>query len=433
MPKELYTKTRLPNGMRVILAPLSETQAVTVLVMTKVGSRYETATTSGVSHFLEHMMFKGTEKRPTAKEVTRELDRVGAEFNAFTSKDTTGYYIKLEHKNFGLALDIIADMLWHSKFLQEEIDRERGVIIEEINMYEDNPMMIVEDLLEELMYGATHPLGRLIAGTRQTITNMKRSAIVDYFTEHYVPRNMAICIAGNVPATAKKQVAKLFGVNNVRRKLPPPHKPFHLRQSQPRVLVQYRETEQVQLGMGFAGLGYEHKDVPALSLLSIILGGNMSSRLFTSVREREGLAYFINASASSYQDTGSFVIRSGLDKTRIVPAVRLIVSELETVRMNGVSEEELTHAKDFLRGRLTLKLEDSEQIADFLIRQEVLLGEIKTPIERLAAINKVTREDIARVARNVIRPKHVNLVLLGPFKSAAPFQSVLRKWQLDTQ
>lgn len=423
-----YTKKVLSNGLRVLLTPLEQTQAVTVLMLTKVGSRYETQSINGVSHFLEHMMFKGTEKRPTARDVSKELDRVGADYNAFTSKDSTGYYVKLASEHGGLAIDIIADMLWNSKFADDEIAKERNVIIEEINMYHDNPMMLLEDVFEELVFGQNHPLGWHIAGPKPVIAGMQRAAIVDYFHRHYFPRNMVLSIAGKFdPTQTMRRVKDSFGrVTHARR--PSPFRPFRTAQLEPRVTVHFRATEQVQLGLGFPALPYDHKDQPALSVLAVILGGNMSSRLFTRVREQEGLCYHISASRSPYQDTGTFFIRSGLDKGRIEPALTLILRVLRELLKDGVTEEEVAHGKEFLRGKLTLGLEDSEEIADFFAKQELLAKRVQSPTERLAAIKKVTAKDVMRVARSIFQPPKTNLALIGPFQDEKPFLAIIRRW-----
>lgn len=422
----MYTTKKLSNGLRVIFAPLHDTDAVTVLAMTKVGSRYETARNNGVSHFLEHMMFKGTEKRPTARDVSKELDGVGASFNAFTSKDYTGYYIKLGGDHLALAMDIVADMLWHSKFLTEEIDRERHVITEEINMYEDNPIMHVEEKFEESLFGATHPLGRLISGPKSNIARMARKDIVGYFQSHYFPANMVLCVAGKFPAASTlREIQSLFGGRGVRRRAPG-FTPFHVTQRQPRLALLTRDTEQVQVALGFPALPYLHKDVPALTLLAVILGGNMSSRLFTRVREQEGLAYSIHASRSSFTDTGAFVVQAGLDKTRLLPALKLIVQELRSAADHGVTDDELAHAKEFIRGKLTIELEDSESLANFLASQQLLTGTIKTPEQKFAELACVRKPDLQRVARTVFCPERLTTAIIGPVRSKSAVLVALR-------
>ncbi|MFH1171144.1 MAG: pitrilysin family protein [bacterium] len=421
------TKKILPNGLRVLLTPLKQTQAVTVLMLTKVGSRYETSAINGVSHFLEHMMFKGTAKRPTARDVSKELDGVGADYNAFTSKDSTGYYVKLASEHLDLALDIISDMLWNSKFAEEEIAKERGVIVEEINMYYDNPMMLLEDLFEGLLFGKHHPLGRQISGPKAIVASMQRSAIVNYFRRHYFPRNTVLSIAGNFsPQRALARSQAFFG-HGRRPQRPAVFQQFHPVQKTPRVLLHFRETEQVQLGLGFPALSYDHVDQPALTILAIILGGNMSSRLFTRVREREGLCYYIAASRNPYQETGTFLIRSGLDKKRIAPAIQIILEILDDVVRAGVTDEEVAAAKEFLVGKFTLGLEDSEEIADFFAKQELLMKRTLTPEQRIGAIRRVTTRDVRRVARAVLRRERLNLALIGPFRDSQLFTQMLAK------
>ncbi len=423
----MYNKQRLSNGLRILFAPLKETNAVTVLMMTKVGSRYEAPDINGVSHFLEHMMFKGTDKRPTALDVSKELDGVGADFNAFTGKDYTGYYIKLSREHLTLALDIISDMLLHSKFSETEINKERKVITEEINMYFDNPIMLVDDVFEELMFGKKHPLGQMISGPKSVIAALQRKTIVGYFKRHYFPRNMVLCVSGKFnKAQALSQIQQMFaGVN---KRLPTTQfARFQHYQQKPQVRLLNRKTEQVQIALGFPGLPYLHKDLPALGLLTVILGGNMSSRLFTRVREQEGLAYAIHASRSAYQDTGAFVVQAGVDKTRVFPALEHILAELRDVKERGVRDEELAQAKEFLKGKLVLDLEDSEEIANFLTKQELLTGAIETPAQRLRKLEKVRKADIQRVARNIFHHQNLNLALIGPHRETAEFSAFLAK------
>lgn len=423
----MFTTKKLSNGLRILFAPLHDTDAVTVLAMTKVGSRYETARNNGVSHFLEHMMFKGTDKRLTALDVTKELDGVGASFNAFTGKDYTGYYVKLSKEHLPLALDIIADMLWHSKFAQAEIEKERHVIIEEINMYYDNPIMYIDELFEQRLFGRAHPLGRLIAGPREVIRSLNRDDLVRYFRQHYFPNNMVLCVAGSFrPASVLRTINALFGAMHDKRR-PTGHQSYRHHQQRVQLDIHFRETEQVQLALGYPALPYGHKDLPALSLLATILGGNMSSRLFTRVREQEGLAYSIHASRASYRDTGTFMVQAGLDKQRVMPALTLILQELQTVQEHGVTADELTHAKEFIKGKLTLELEDSEHLANFFTSQELLTNRIRTPEQRFAEIRRVQREDVQRVAAAIFKPKLLNLALIGPFREKRQFLKAIHR------
>ncbi len=418
-------KTRtLKNGMRVIVSPLRDTKAVTVLVLVKVGSRYETRQINGVSHFVEHLMFKGTTKRPTALKITKELDGIGAEYNAFTGKDMTGYYIKAHVDKVDLLIDMLSDMLQHSIFNPREVERERGVIVEEINMYEDNPMMMMEDVFEQAVWG-DQPLGWNIAGPKSVIQRVTRTQLVDYYRKYYVPQNMVVAVAGNVTDDIVDTIAKKFNGRRARRKQFS-FKRLNGGRRTPHVLVKYKDTEQVQLGLGFPAYAYGNKKLYALYLLTIILGGNMSSRLFMSIREKKGLCYFIRASANPYEDTGTLMIQAGLDKRRINEAITAILVELKKVRTHGVTAAELKKAKEFLKGKLILDLEASDQVASWLSRQLLFEQKVKTPAEQIAKLERVTRADIQAVTRDIMRQQHLNLALIGPMKDPEPFSRLLR-------
>lgn len=420
----MYKKTQLKNGLRLITVPNKGTKAVTVLILLPVGSRYETKDIGGLSHFIEHMMFKGTEKRPTSLDISKELDGIGAEFNAFTSKDYTGYYIKSSADKVELAFDILSDMLFHSKIDEEELNKERGVIVEEINMYEDNPLMYIESLFEELIFG-DHPLGWQIAGTREVIKTVPREKMMKYFEHYYQGANMIIAVAGNIKeAQVKKLAEKHFG--RAGKKDFKKFSDFNASQASPRTVLSFKETEQVQLCLGFPGVSYFDKGIYALQILSIILGGNMSSRLFVNIREKYGLCYFIRASAEMFHDAGTFVVHAGLDKSRIQDAIKLIIKELKDVRDSGVTEKELQSAKDFLKGKVDLRLEDSESLADWFGKQELFYGELLTPEEKLKRFMKVTTKDILDIAKKIIDPKKFNLALIGPFKDKKEFEGMLK-------
>lgn len=303
---------------------------MTIMVLTRVGSRYETKEINGASHFIEHLMFKGTKKRPTTLDISRELDRFGAEYNAFTSKDLTAYYVKMDAKQTKLAVDLLHDMLFHSKYEQKELDRERGVIIEEINMYEDNPRMHIDDLLEEALYPG-NTLGWNIAGPREVIRKVTREQMVEYRDSYYIPSRMAVSVSGKLVPGLMAMLEKTFGtVKEPKKPKDAPFMPFATpeRLAEP-MAFQAKKTEQVQLGMAFYGLPYGHKDSSAATLLATILGGTMSSRLFIQVRERRGLCYSINASSQAYEDVGVFSVMSGLEKTRVEEAVQVIWGELK--------------------------------------------------------------------------------------------------------
>ena len=413
----MFKKHKLNNGLRVILAPMQDTKAITVLVLFRVGSRYETANINGASHFVEHLMFKGTKKRPTAMKISQELDSVGAEYNAFTSKDYTGYYVETDSEHTDLALDVLSDIVNNSIFSPKEIERERGVIIEEINMYEDNPMMYIEDLFEQTMYG-DHPLGWNIAGPREVIRRVTRKQLFDYYRTYYQPANSLVVAAGRLGENFLEKVKSSFGAGQ-KFKHRPSYRPYRAKQASPHQNIKNKETEQVQLALGFPAYSYFQEKIYPLYLLSVILGGNMSSRLFMSVREKMGLCYFIRASVGVYEDAGNFVIQAGLDKKRLEQAIIAISLELAKVKKDGITAPELYKAKEFLKGKLILQLESSDAVASWLGKQELLRRQILTPAEQIKRLEKVSREQVNRVAAEVINQRQVNLALIGPVKESA--------------
>jgi predicted Zn-dependent peptidase len=420
----MYQKVTLKNGVRVLLVPDGHTKAATVFVMYRVGSRYEQKKYNGVSHFIEHMMFKGTKRRPATVDISRELDAVGADYNAFTGKDFTGYYVKIDSRHFSLALDMLHDMLYHSKFEDKELNQERKVIMEEIHMYHDNPMRRIDDLIEEVVFRGSS-LGRDIAGDKQSMDAITRSAMLAYKNAYYSPERTIVVVSGNIDANAKKAIVKLFGAVPKRRKAKdfPRYAGKH---DALRVALEYKEVDQIQLALAFPAYPHTDKRLPALSLLANILGGTMSSRLFIKIRERLGLAYFVRAVTDPYEDTGSFLIRAGLTKGRIDEAISAICAELARVKSKGVTAAELKRAKENIRGRVVLELEDSSDLAGFFGKQELYTNKVKTPEEKFAEINAVTAADVKAVAKDVIRQSRASLALIGPFKDAKRFSGLIR-------
>jgi predicted Zn-dependent peptidase len=414
----------LPNGLRFFAVPLKGTQAASTFVVFQVGSRYETNDIAGVSHFLEHMLFKGTTKRPNPSDITRELDGLGAEYNAFTSKDWTGYYVKSAAEHFDQAFGVIADIIKHSKFASSAIARERNVILEELRMYLDNPLMHIEDLFEQLVFGAT-PLGRDIIGFRKTILGTTRTQLVDYYRRYYHPRNMVVVVAGNLDAkAAERKVQRAFGSLKGARRAP--YFTCTLDQSEPQLVVQKRTTEQAQVALGFRAYRYDHPQLPALEVLHAILGGGMSSRLFEHIREQHGLAYSIRTAITSYEDTGTFYVRAGVDPRKALTAVKKILVEVGKVRRKSITAEEVARAKRYLTGGLALELEESDNYASWVAKQALFLPKVKTVAEVHAEIDAVTLSQVRATAREVLTSDRLNLALIGPFKSEAPFAKALR-------
>lgn len=416
----MFSQHKLSNGIRLIFSPHTGTAAVSLLVLIRVGSRSEEPGQGGISHFAEHLMFKGTKRRPSTLVISQELDSVGAEYNAFTGKDQTGYYIKSASANLELAVDMLSDMLLNSQFAAEEIERERGTILEEINMYEDNPMAKVENLFEEDFFGPGTSLGRHIIGTPQTVRAISREQIVKYWQNHYAGKNMVIALAGNFkPQKALAIIKDKFGklaagrFNAIKKinKLP----------ARPKFAAHYKKTNQGHMILGFPGVSYTDKNREALGLLATILGGNMSSRLFISVRERLGLCYFIRAGLETYEETGAFSIQAGLDLGKIGQALEAISVELKNVKQGGIKKEELAKAKQYVKGKTDLSLEESLDVASFYGRQVLFHRQVLTPEQALKRVFSVSERDIARLARQVLDKKQANLVMLSPFKSLKSF------------
>ncbi|MEK9157371.1 MAG: pitrilysin family protein, partial [Patescibacteria group bacterium] len=392
----------LANGARVVLAPFSGTEAAAILVLFKIGSRNEDVPVWGGSHFIEHLMFKGTERRPRTVDISQELDRYGAQYNAYTGKDLTGYWVKIAAPQLPVAVDLLHDMLFHSKFDAEEMDREKRVIIEEIKMYEENPIMHIEDLLEEAMFNG-HVLGKNIAGTADSMRAMTREDVLKYRDTFYRSENMVIVAAGNLPENVLELVESTFGTVEKRDGVIPADVLLGDQAAVGRIRRQQKDVEQVQLSLGFPTIKRGHADEAPLRLLASILGGTMSSRLFVEVRERRGLCYTVRAATDSYQDTGMLTVRAGLDATRLSEAMQVITDELRKAAQDGVTEAELRMVKDNVRGGLSLALEDSSDRAEFYARQLLFLGTVEEPADRLARYDAVMLEDVARVAKNYLR------------------------------
>ncbi len=423
----MFKKYTLKNNVRVILSPLHETQTVTVLVLFGVGSRYEHKTVNGISHFIEHMIFKGTTKRPNALAISKELDGVGAEYNAYTSKEVTGYWIKISKDKLDLALDLVSDMLYNSKFESEEVAREKKVICEEMHMYRDNPMMYVDTLLEKIMFEPSS-LGWDIGGDDDIILSMSRKALVDFRNSHYHGKNLVVGVAGNIDEeTCLSKIKQSFGASwerGTKANVCIPYK--GVSQKKPQTTVYYKETEQIQVALGFHGYANSDTQSYAASMLSLILGQGMSSRLFIAIRERRGLCYSIRSSHQSFLDTGVFSIQAGLDKTRIAEAITAIMKELQRIKTRGVTASELKRAKDHIKGKMAISFEDSENVVSWYVTQEVLTKKMFTPEEKYAKLKSVTKEDVQKIAHQLFQTNHINMAVIGPYKDDKEFRPLLK-------
>ncbi|MDD5341472.1 MAG: pitrilysin family protein [Patescibacteria group bacterium] len=419
----MFEKYTLKNGLTVILVPKKESESATLMVIYKVGSRNEADKIGGISHFIEHMMFKGTKKRPQSVNISKELDSVGAVYNAFTSKDHTGYFVKLNSEHLDLGCDIISDMLYNSKFEEEEINRERGVILEEFNMYKDNPLLYLEDIFESSIFEGNE-LGRDIIGTDFSIKAISQSDILAYKNSFYQPSNAVLVVAGKIEE-AKKIVEKYFDKKTEEKFIAPKVNKFETSQTEPRILLKYKETEQVHLGIGFPAYSYADPKLDALQILASILGGSMSSRLFIEVRERRGLCYYIKAQENVYEDTGNLLIRAGLDKNKIEEAVRVILRELKKISDEGITEAELKVTKELVKGHMIIEMEDNANVASWYARRQIFLGDVLMPDEKIKRLMKVTKKQVDEVAKDIIKFNLINLAAISPFKDENKFKGLL--------
>lgn len=421
-----FARTVLPNGLRLITIPMPSFESATVLVMVGAGSRYETRKNNGISHFLEHMAFKGTKKRPSALSISTLIDGIGGECNAFTGKEITGYYIKSSATHVELSMDILSDMLQKSLLHPKEIDKERGVIIEEINLYEDTPARKIGDIYENLLYGDT-PLGWDIAGEKDVIKSIARKDFVAYLTSLYSAHNITVVVAGgvnnkHVGRLAEKYFGKMKKFDIV------PHTKVVENQMQPGVLIKKKTTEQVHIALGVRTVGLDHKDHYPLALLSAILGGGMSSRLFNEVREKRGLAYYVRAHSDHYQEVGSLTALAGVDPKKVEEAVKVIIDEFRAIGegAKAVTNEELKKAKEFVKGHMVLELEDSRAVASFFAHQELLETHIDTPEQVLGKIDAVTVDEVKKAAKKYLTSPAVNLAVIGNFSDRQRFEKLIR-------
>lgn len=419
----MFKKTILPNGLRVISVPMSGTKTVTVLVLAATGSKYENKKNNGISHFLEHMLFKGTEKRPTTLDIASVLDGIGGEYNAFTGKEYTGYWAKVDGNHIDIAADVIADIFLHPKLETKEIELEKRVVLEEINMYNDAPEQKVADLFEQLLYG-NQPAGWDISGTKKTVLGLTRTDILNYWRSQYTAQNTIIVVAGNDRhPRVLGLIKKLF--RDIKKGKPVSKLPTRERQDNPCVKIQFKKTDQAHFSLGTRTYGALHPDRQALALLAVILGGNMSSRLFTLIRGKMGLAYYVRTNPVFYTDSGYLATCVGADIRRVEKAIIIILNQHRVISQKGVSSDELQKAKDYVKSKLLINLESSDNLASFVAEQEAVRGNVFTPDEIFGRIDKVTPDDILRVARDIFRPEKLNLALISPFRNKKKFQDLL--------
>ena len=416
-------KTVFKNGLRLLTIPQKNTRTVTVLVLVKTGSRNEHQGNRGVSHFLEHMFFKGTKRLPTSLDVVEPLDKIGGQYNAFTGEEYTGYFAKVDADHTNLALEWVADIFLNSQLPAKEIQKEKGVVIEELNMHKDIPMSRVDVLWHELLYG-DQPAGWDIVGTKKSILGLSRKDLQEYVKDQYVASNTLVCVAGNMQAKQiEEQVRKLFsGISSAKTK---EMEKVVERQTKPEVLLEYRKTDQTHIAFGARGYNLFAKERHSQRLLSMILGGMMSSRLWIEIREKLGLAYYVSTQSSFETDIGYIITKAGIKNDSVEKAVQIIAREYKKIAQTNVSRDELQKVKDYIKGSMALELESSDDKAFFYGMQELLQKEVFTLDDIYDKIEKVSIEDIRKAASSILRPENLNLVVLGPFKDKAKFSKLL--------
>jgi predicted Zn-dependent peptidase len=419
----VYQTRRLANGVRMLTARMEAAASVAVFIGVAAGSRYEEPEAAGIAHFAEHMFFKGTQRRPAARDISAEIDGIGGEFNAFTGKEMTAYYVKCAAADGLVALDVLADMLLCSRFDADEIEREKGVILEELNMYLDTPRDLVGQIYDQTRFGTSTPLGRPIIGTKETVRAATRDTFMRYVDAYYRPPRFVIGLGGAVSdelcAAAEQRFAELAGDSPAASPSPPPPHPAAL------VTIERRDSDQTHLVLGVDGLPHSHPDRYVISVLQAILGGGMSSRLFTEVRERRGLAYYVFASHAAYAECGTLVVQAGVDTARLPLAVETIWAELRRIGSEPVAADELAKAKRYLVGRTVLGVEDPRGMILHGLRRELLEQRTIELDEVFAGINAVTAADVARLAGDVVRPEQAAVAVIGPFDDEAALTRVL--------
>ncbi len=420
----MYKLKTLKNGLTLITVDMPHLDSVTALVAVAAGSRYEAKDINGISHFLEHMFFKGSRKYPTAEIIATLIDGIGAVNNAATDKEVTYYWIKSSAKHIELSSDILSSMIKESLLSAEEVDREKGVIVEELRMYRDNPTRYIWDLYERLQFG-DQPLGWDIGGSEKTVNSLVRENFIEYMDSLYDPKNMALVYVGNLPKNIDELAEKYF--LDLPKRSHYESKPYRRgKQIKPKVNLFYKKTDQANLILGVEGFDRYDKKRFAARVLGIILGEGMSSRLFMQVRERRGLAYHVSASHGTYKDTGAFTAYAGLKLEKVYEGLEVIKAEMEQTTREKVTDAELKKAKEMERGRVALRSESTNFLAEHFGVKFILDKELETFEEYLKKIDAVSAEDVQNVAKELFKKEKYNLQVIGPFKDSKKFEAILK-------
>ncbi|MBU0647867.1 insulinase family protein [Patescibacteria group bacterium] len=418
-----YKIKKLRNGLRVLLVPNKYVDSVNISVLYRVGSRCEEESVAGMSHFLEHMFFKGTKKRPKASDISVAVDSVGGQMNAFTSYEYTGYYIKVAKKYFELASDVLSDMMLNSSFRQKELEKERMVIKEEMKMYEDNPLAYIWRAWNKVLYQG-HGLGRDISGTRQALDSIDHEKMLRYRDNYYSISNALLVVVGNYSETKIIQALEKNWAKISKGKKSYYGKYDH-EQQEPQIELLYKDIQQANFCVGFKTYETFHPDHFITKLISVILGQGMSSRLFLKVRERKGLAYSVSSMTDNYTDVGNLVVKTGTDVDKASKALGIIIKEFVRLKKEKVNRKELQKAKEYWKGNLIISMEDNENLANLIGMQELLFDKIYTPKQMMDKIDAVNEKDIIRVANDIFVNERLNLAMIGPYKNMKKFDSLL--------
>jgi predicted Zn-dependent peptidase len=419
----MHHKTTLDNGLRIVTTTMPHTRSASFCFFIGVGSRYENEAVAGVSHFIEHLLFKGTKKRPTSGDICSAIEGVGGILNAGTNKELTLYWTKTAKIHFPLSLDVITDILLNSKFEPAEIERERQVVIEEINMSKDSPASMVSLLIDELLWPG-HSLGRDTAGTKESMAGITRDAILKYLRTYYSPNNAVVSIAGNIKHQEAVDMVSEATAGWKRKKASPAFQPYRP-QPNPRIRIQNKDTEQAHLCLGLPGLSMLDPRRFALDLLNVILGEGMSSRLFIEIRDKMGLAYNIYSSSDHFLDSGCLTVYAGVDPKKLTITLKAIMEQLSLIK-ELVPEEELSRAKELAKGRLLLRMEDTRDVAGWTGGQEILTGRILTMDQVTQKIDAVTAEEMKKLAQELLVGEQLRLAVVGPVKKEEPLEKLLK-------
>jgi len=420
----MYQKTVLDNGLRIVTSEMPHTRSACISIFIGAGSRYETSEDAGLSHFVEHLCFKGTEKRPTSKEISETIDGVGGVLNGGTDKELTVYWVKVARPHYPVALDLLVDMLRHSKFDPVEMENERKVIIEELNMSMDSPQSRVDTLIDEVVW-PDQALGRDVAGTKETVAAIDRQMILGHMSRLYLPGNSIVSVAGDIShGEVVDSIARAFG--DWTGGVAGDWSPAEDSQDGPRLKVERRKTEQVHLCLAVRGLSNMHPDRFILDLLNVVLGEGMSSRLFLEIRERKGLAYDIHSHVSYLRDSGSLAVYAGVDPKKTELTIEAILRELIRLTNEQIPEAEVTKAKEMGKGRLMLRMEDTRSVSGWMGGQELLTGRILTVDEVVSIVDAITASDMQRVAQELFLTSKLNLALVGPLRNKGRLEKLLK-------